>query len=148
MPKILCIDDNTAGLTARRVLLEGMGYSVTVARNGRDGLDAFRGEKPDIVIVDYVMPQMNGGEVVREIKRLNSKIPVILLSGYTETWGLEEKVTEADCVLKKGAREVAELTNAMHRLLRKSMRKPVASVDAKEKKAARRPAKSSRRHPA
>lgn len=148
MPKILCIDDNTAGLTARRVLLEGMGHTVAVARNGRDGLDAFRSERPDIVIVDYVMPLMNGGEVVREIKRLNPKIPVILLSGYTETWGLEDKVAEADCVLKKGAREVSELTSAMQRLLRKTMKKPVASVQAKEKKPSRRPARPSRQRPA
>ena len=148
MPKILCIDDNNHGLIARRVLLEGMGHTVFLARSGREGLEAFHSEKPDLVIVDYVMPQMNGGEVVREIKRKNPKIPVILLSGYTETLGLEEKVPEADCVLKKASREVSELTNAINRLLRKSVRKPAASVKAEEKKPARRAARPSRKHPA
>src|SRR5689334_976998 len=105
MPKILCIDDNNHGLTARRLLLEGMGHKVTTARNGREGLESFRKEPADMVIVDYVMPQMNGGEVVRELKKAHPKIPVILLSGYTDTLNLEEKVAEADCVLKKGARE-------------------------------------------
>ncbi len=142
MPQILCIDDNTHGLTARRVLLEGMGHKVTVARSGREGLEAFRNQKIDMVIVDYVMPQMNGGEVVREIKRENPKLPVILLSGYAETLCLEEKVPEADCVLKKGAREVSELVNAVNRLLRKSMKKPAASVKEKEKKAVRRQSRS------
>lgn len=147
MPKILCIDDNIHGLTARRVLLEGLGHKVTVAKCGRDGLDLFYSLKPDLVVVDYVMPQMNGGEVIREIKRSNPRLPVILLSGYTETLSLEEKVPEADCVLKKGAREVSELTNAMNRLLRKSMKKPGASVKirdlkAKEKKVAVRKARS------
>ena len=143
MPKILCIDDNTNGLRARRVLLEEMGHQVTVARGGREGLQALQSEAVDLVILDYLMPQMNGGEVVREIKRTNPKLPVILLSGYTETMGLEEKVTEADCVLKKGAREVAELINALNRLLRKAMKKPGASVKAKavqkQKKTAGRP---------
>jgi CheY-like chemotaxis protein len=134
MPKILCIDDNVHGLTARRVLLEGMGHKVIVARSGREGLDAFRSQKVDMVIIDYVMPQMNGGEVIREIRRTNPKLPVILLSGYTETLGLEEKVPEADCVMKKGSREVSELTNAMTRLFRKSMKKPGASVKAKDVK--------------
>lgn len=137
MPRILCIDDNAHGLTARRLLLEGLGYKVTVAGSGREGLEAFRNQKADLIIVDYRMPQMNGAEVVKEIKRENPKLPVILLSGYTETLGLEEKVTDADCVLKKGAREVAELTHAVSRLLRKSMKKPGASVKAKEKKAVR-----------
>ncbi len=132
MPKILCIDDNTHGLMARRVLLEGIGHKVTVARSGPDGLEALRNEKVDIVIVDYRMPQMNGGEVVREIKRANPKLPVILLSGYVETMDLEEKVKEGDCILKKDSREVDELVSAINRLLRKTMKKPGASVKAKK----------------
>jgi CheY-like chemotaxis protein len=142
MPQILCIDDNIHGLRARRLLLEGMGHKVTVAGSGHEGLEAFRSQKIDIVIVDYRMPQMNGGEVVREIKRENPKLPVILLSGYAEMLGLEEKVPEADCVLKKGAREVSEVVNAVNRLLRKSMKKPAASVKAKEKKATRQQSSS------
>jgi CheY-like chemotaxis protein len=141
MPKILCIDDHTHGLTARRVLLEGMGHKVTTARNGREGLAVFESESFDLAIVDYVMPQMNGGEVLRQMKLAKPKMPVIILSGYAETLGLEEAMTEADCVLKKGAREVAELTNAMNRLLRKSMKKPGASVGAKQSKPARRKTK-------
>ena len=133
MAKILCIDDNAHGLNARRVLLEGLGHQVLVARSGPEGLKAFRREKADLVIVDYVMPQMNGAEVVREAKRLSPKVPVILLSAYAEALCLEEKVKEADCVLNKGRREVSELASAVTRLLRRSrtMKKPAASVKAK-----------------
>ena len=141
MPKILCIDDNTHGLTARRMLLEGVGHKVVVARGGREGLEKFKGEPFDLVIVDYVMPQMNGGEVVRQLKAASPGTPVILLSGYAETLALEENVREADCVVKKGTREVAEMTNAVNRLLRKSMKKPGASVKAREKKPAHRTAR-------
>ena len=138
MAKILCIDDNGHGLNARRVLLEREGHEVTVARNGADGLKAFRRGNVDLVIVDYVMPQMNGAEVVRKIKQVSPRLPVILLSGYTETLNLEEKVKDADCILSKGTREVPELLSAVKRLLRKTGRKPAASVKAKEKKVARR----------
>ena len=138
MPKILCIDDNIHGLTARRVVLEGLGHKVTVARSGREGLDAFGNEKFDLIITDYKMPHMNGGEVVREIKQANPKLPVILLSGYVEALDLEEKVKEADCILAKGPREVSELVNAVNRLFRKSMKIPAASVKAKERKPSRK----------
>lgn len=137
MSRILCIDDHLHGLNARRVVLEGLGHSVSLARNGREGLDLFQKEKPDLVIVDYMMPQMNGGEVIREIKRLSPGTPVILLSGYAETLSLEENIPEADYVLKKAAREVAELTSALGRLLRKSAKKPAASVKPKAHKAPR-----------
>ena len=138
MAKILCIDDNGHGLNARRVLLEREGHEVTVARNGADGIKAFRRGNVDLVIVDYVMPQMNGAEVVRKIKQVSPRPPVILLSGYTETLNLEEKVKDADCILSKGTREVPELLSAVKRLLRKTARKPAASVKAKEMKVARR----------
>ena len=106
MAKILCIDDNAHGLSARRVLLEKLGHQVTVARSGAEGLQAFRRAKADLVIVDYVMPQMNGSEVVRKLKKSAPRLPVILLSGYTETLNLETKVKDADCILSKGRREI------------------------------------------
>lgn len=142
MAKILCIDDNAHGLSARRVLLERLGHQVTVARSGAEGLQAFRREKADLVIVDYVMPQMNGAEVVRKVKKSAPRLPVILLSGYTEPLNLEAKVKDADCILSKGAREIPDLLNAVRRLLRKATRKPAASVQAKAKKPALRKAAS------
>ena len=142
MAKILCIDDNAHGLNARRVLLERLGHQVMVARSGPEGLKAFRKEKADLVVVDYVMPQMNGAEVVREIKHIAPRLPVILLSGYTETLNLEAKVKDADYILSKGTREIPDLLNAVQRLLRKTARKPAASVKAKPKKPGNRKAAS------
>jgi CheY-like chemotaxis protein len=143
MPRILCIDDNSTGLRARRVLLEKMGHKVTTARSGQEGLNKFAKVKADLVIVDHVMPRMKGDQVLRKIKQSDPKLPVILLSGYAETLGLEQAVPEADCVLEKGPREVPELTRAVTRLLRRRMKKPSASVKmksatGKEKKPARR----------
>jgi len=138
MAKILCIDDSAHGLNARRVLLEHEGHQVAVARSGPEGLKALRREKADLVIVDYVMPHMNGAEVVSAVKKLAPRLPVILLSGYTEILDLEEKVKDADCILSKGKREIPELLNSVERLLRRAARKPAASVQARQKKPARR----------
>jgi len=128
MAKILCIDDNAHGLRARQTLLEGMGHKIAIAHSGHEGLEKLREEKFDMVIVDYIMPQMNGAQVVRKVKQVNPKLPVILLSGYSETLNLEQVVPEADYVLNKGAREVPELVSTVTRLLRKRMKKPAASV--------------------
>jgi len=138
MAKILCIDDNAHGLKVRRLLLEREGHKVVVASSGPEGLVLFRRRKPDLVVVDYVMPHMNGGDVIREMKRTSPKVPVVLLSGYTETLSLEENVKEADCVLSKGTREIPELLHAIHRLLRKSNKKPAASVKAKAQSKAKK----------
>ena len=81
-------------------------------------------------------------EVVQEIKHLSPRLPVILLSAYTETLNLEAKVKDADYILSKGTREIPDLLNAVQRLLRKAVRKPAASVKAKQKKPAHRKAAS------
>lgn len=135
MPRILCIDDNRHGLFARQSLLEEQGYEVLVARNGKEGLEKFRAERIDLLIVDYMMPEMNGAEVIRHIRKMNARVPIILHSGYTERLALEERVTEADAVLQKGPREVKELLETVARLLRKRFKKPAARIRARVRKA-------------
>ncbi len=145
MTRILCIDDSVSGLSVRRQLFQRRGYEVTTARSGVEGLERFRKEKFDLAVVDYVMPEMNGGETIRQLRKLNPKLPVILLSGYADTLALEHRVPEADAVLHKGrAREVPELLEAAEHLLRRPRRKPMAkarrasAVKAKPAKKVRR----------
>ena len=128
MSRILCIDDSVSGLSVRRQLFERRGYEVVTARSGVEGLERFRKEKIDLAVVDYVMPEMNGGEVIRQLRKLNPNLPVILLSGYADTLALEHRVPEADAVLHKGrSREVKELLEAAEHLLRRR-RKPMAKA--------------------
>ena len=93
--RILLIDDNRHGLAARRTILEGIGYRVTLAESGEEGLAHFEfrsdsepRETPfdlpfDLVVTDYRMPGVWGDEVVRRVKHLSPDLPVIILSGYT-----------------------------------------------------------------
>src|SRR5437660_1231623 len=118
MSKILCIDDSVSGLSVRRQLFERHGHQVITARSGVEGIERFRKEKVDLAVVDYVMPEMNGGETIRQLRKINAKLPIILLSGYADTLVLERRVPEADAVLHKGrAREVKELLETASYLL-------------------------------
>jgi CheY-like chemotaxis protein len=80
--RILCIDDHWSGLIGRKMLLEQNGYEVLEATGGSDGLKLFLSQDVDAVILDYQMPDMNGVVVAAQMKRVRSKVPIILLSAY------------------------------------------------------------------
>jgi CheY-like chemotaxis protein len=80
--KILIVDDEElVGMFFKRVLQES-GYEVKVAQSGREALELARKERFDIVYTDLVMPEMNGVEVCKQIKKLNPKTEVIMISGH------------------------------------------------------------------
>ena len=137
MARILCIDDNRHGCQARQLLLEEHGHEVHLAYTGRDGVEKFTGSRFDLVVVDYYMPGMNGGEVIRKIRELNGRVPIILLSGYTERFALEEKVPQADAALQKGNREVKELLETVARLLSRRHKRPAGRAKSRRVRAAR-----------
>lgn len=78
--RILCIDNHWNGLVGRKTLLEKNGYEVLEATSGDAGLQLFLSQQVDAVVVDYQMPGMNGAAVATEIKRINSQVPIMLLS--------------------------------------------------------------------
>jgi CheY-like chemotaxis protein len=80
--RILCIDDHWSGLMGRKLLLEKSGYEVLEASGGDEGLKLFRSHAVDAVVVDYQMPGMNGDVVAAEMKRINARVPIMLLSAY------------------------------------------------------------------
>lgn len=100
MATILCIDDEPTAIDARKLLLQSEGHEVLDASTGEEGLRIFQARKIDAVIVDYWMSGMNGLVVAREIKKLNSSMPVIILSGLPELPG--EAVGLADRWILKG----------------------------------------------
>jgi CheY-like chemotaxis protein len=81
---ILCIDDERAGLEARRELLEIDGYEVLTAQSGEQGLGLFVSHPIDAVVLDYKMPGMNGDRVARQMRRIKPDVPILMLSGYSE----------------------------------------------------------------
>jgi len=80
--KILCVDDHWNALSDRKVLLEENGYEVLEASGGLEGLEMFRSHPVDAVVLDYQMPGMPGDVVAAKMKRINSQVPIMLLSAY------------------------------------------------------------------
>lgn len=129
--RILLVDDNANGRTARRAVLEELGHRVVTAANGSDGLDEFHAHKFDMVVTDYKMPRMDGLELIAHLRKEVPTLPIVLLSGFVDTLGLSESSTGADAVIQKSANEVSHLIRAINRLLR---RKPVSQSQPKTKR--------------
>lgn len=77
--KILLVDDEPQIIRVLRTSLSTQGYTLQVAANGVEGLEAVRTWEPDLVITDLAMPEMNGVELCREIRAI-SQVPIIVLS--------------------------------------------------------------------
>ncbi|MCM8537785.1 MAG: ATP-binding protein [Lentisphaeraceae bacterium] len=78
--RILMAEDNMFNQSFQRALLEKMGHMVIMADNGQEALDHFKEEKFDIVILDMHMPEMNGLEAAKQIRKIDYSIPVIGLT--------------------------------------------------------------------
>ena len=78
--EILCIDDDEQSLEIRKILLETCDFRVTTATSAKDGLRYFRTHQVDAVVLDYEMPEMNGGQAAMKIKAMRRDVPVVILS--------------------------------------------------------------------
>ncbi len=85
--KLLIVDEELDALTALRVALESEGYNVIVALDGFEGLEKVKTENPDAILLDIMMPGMDGFEVCKRLKSDSSTrhIPVIMLTAKGET---------------------------------------------------------------
>ena len=117
MAKILVIDDEEGIRNLLDTLLRRKGYDVVLAESGPTGLELFRRERPDVVVLDLKMPGMDGLTVLQQVHSLNPKQPVILLTG-AGTSELEQQV-RAHGVTEYVEKEISlhHLGDALKRLL-------------------------------
>ena len=80
MTKVLLADDERSLCEAVRMILEDAGYEVCVAHDGREAVDVFWREQPDLAILDVMMPKLDGFEVVERIRGMRKDVPVLILS--------------------------------------------------------------------
>ena len=87
--KILLIDDDIDFVEATKTVLESKPYEVIVAYDGDEGLQKAREEKPDLIILDIIMPIKDGFTAAEELKKDSelSKIPVVMLTSFAERGG-------------------------------------------------------------
>lgn len=83
--KILIVDDDANITELIRLYLDKEGFLTTCASNGKIALDKFNSENPSLIILDIMMPEMDGWQVCREIRR-TSNVPIIMLTAKGETF--------------------------------------------------------------
>lgn len=96
MAQILIVDDSKPQAKAIAQILERNGHATEIVDNGRDGIELAKSSLPNLVIMDVVMPELNGFQATREITRNPSTehIPVVLVSGKSQEtdrlWGTRQ----------------------------------------------------------
>lgn len=81
--KILVIDDDTAVTDLLSLLLKSQGFDVAATNNSNDGLNFIRENQPDLVVLDLMMPEMDGWEVCKSVRAF-SQVPIIILSALND----------------------------------------------------------------
>jgi CheY-like chemotaxis protein len=120
MEKILCVDDDSSLLLFYQEELSEEGYQVIVARNGKEALEKYDQESPDLVVLDIRMPSMDGLETLNALLGRNRQLPVILNTAYATyrdnfmTWGAEAYVLKSS--------DLAELKEKIREALRRRKR--------------------------
>lgn len=82
--KILVVDDEHSVRWAFERALQKAGYQVALAENGKKGLELFKSFKPEIILVDIRMPEMNGLELLKQIRQFDSETQVIIMTAYVD----------------------------------------------------------------
>lgn len=112
---ILCVDDEQTALQLRRTLLESAGYKVLAVKSGAHALKVFGAEPVDAAVLDYWMADMNGLHVAREIRKIDPRLPIIILSAYGEL--LDESLGLANIWIRKGEEDPQYLLSQLEQLL-------------------------------
>src|SRR5437868_15067522 len=79
MPTVLIADDEKNIVQLARMYLQAEGFSVETASNGRETLDKVRQSRPDLLVLDLMMPELDGWEVCRRLRK-ESDLPIIMLT--------------------------------------------------------------------
>ncbi|MCZ9309230.1 MtrAB system response regulator MtrA [Corynebacterium uberis] len=83
-PKILVVDDDPAISEMLTIVLEGEGFDPVPVMDGMEAIDAFESEQPDLILLDLMLPGMNGVDICRAIRK-QSTVPIVMLTAKTDT---------------------------------------------------------------
>jgi len=110
--RVLLVDDDEDLRAIVSKALEALGYEVTAVADGRSGLGELRFTRPDVLVVDFAMPGMNGADVAKAARELCPGLPVVLASGYSDTDAIERSIGAHAKLLRKPFR-IDELLEAV-----------------------------------
>lgn len=119
---ILVVDDEPALRKMAAMILENSGYSVLAARDGRDAVEIFRQHAAEItaVLLDMTMPIMGGHEAFKLIREIQPGVPIIMSSGYSETFAREELGPDAVAGFVQKPYSAGKLVKSIQEALQRS----------------------------
>lgn len=129
MARILIVDDSPSQLAGIRRIVEKLGHEVLIAEDGAEGVERAKAELPDLILMDVVMPNLNGFQATRAITRdpLTKHIPVVMVTTKDQetdrVWGMRQG---AKAYLSKPFTE-QELTDAIATLMPRAEPAPGAA---------------------
>ncbi len=96
MAKVLLIDDDDDLLTVFTTALQRDGFETVTASNGAEGLGKATSEKPDLILLDQVLPDISGNDVLKKLKSQEDtkNIPVIILSNFSQEELVKQAINE------------------------------------------------------
>ena len=99
--KILIVDDDSAVRAFLADSLKGLGYQVTEAASGEEAIRLLAAAEPELALLDYAMPAMNGAELALELRSRRPDLPILFVTGYAESEQLEHALGSDVPVLRK-----------------------------------------------
>lgn len=115
--KILVVDDELDFLELLRIRLEANKYDVVTAASGHEALVKVKTEKPEAVLLDILMPGMDGLDVLRRIRKEDEGLPVFIITAFSneERFALANKFNASGFILKTGdiQQEIENITSAL-----------------------------------
>jgi DNA-binding response OmpR family regulator len=128
---ILIVDDEPHIVMGLRDALEFEGFRVISAANGREGIALARTESPDAIILDLMLPDLNGYAVCEEVRRINALVPIVMLTArsqeadkvrgldagaddyVTKPFGVNELIARVRAIFRRAARGVASVPETL-----------------------------------
>lgn len=115
---ILVVDDEPDFLKMIKIRLEANNYKVITAPDGRKAIESIKRDKPDAVLLDIVMPGMDGFKALKEIRSINRNLPVFIITAFStqERFSLANKLSASGFIVKTSdlKEEVDNITNALN----------------------------------
>lgn len=114
---IFIVDDDKSWTESVAQLLRDAGFGVRFAHDGEQAIDLLEGQKPAMLILDVHLPQIDGIEVLRQFRRLDSQTPVLMISAEDQASTLDRAMAEGACGFLRKPISTSLLLRAVRRYL-------------------------------
>ena len=115
--KILIVDDEIDFLEMLKLRLEANNYSVVTAMDGNDAIEKFKNETPAAILLDILMPGMDGIDVLKKIRKEDTKVPIFIITAFSneERFKLANQYNASGFIVKTNdlQKEIQNITSAI-----------------------------------